>query len=67
MNRIVSRIPPQRREPTSHNPYYRPTQKLRADAEAALRDVAYVLALTWRVKTSILEDTEDRKLASQTA
>jgi hypothetical protein len=63
MNRIVNRIPTQRRQPVS-NPYYRPTQKLHADAETALRDIACVLALTRRVKASILEGHDEDQIVS---
>ena len=59
MDRLISRISqPQRRQPALSNPYYRPTQKLREDADAMLRDMAYVLKLTQRVKESILEERE---------
>jgi hypothetical protein len=61
MNRIFSRMPTQLPEPATTHPGYRPTQKLREDAEAALRDISYVLTLTQRVKASILEDRDEHR------
>lgn len=63
MNRIVSRIRVPHPETPATNPYYRPTKQLRADAETALREMAYVLHLTRRVKASILEDRQQREMS----
>jgi len=58
MNRIFPRNA--RPEPTAEpaNPYYRPTRRLREDADVMLRDIAFVLSMTRRVKESILEDRQ---------
>lgn len=66
MNRIMSHIRMPRPETPATNPYYRPTKQLRADAETALREMAYVLALTRRVKASILEDGQPREFSEPT-
>ena len=67
MNRFLSRIAMEPLQETVSNPYYRPVKRLRADADAALREMAYVLHLTRRVKASILEDRHERELSGPTA
>jgi hypothetical protein len=66
MNRILSHNRITRPEAPADNPYYRPTKQLRADAETALREMAYVLHLTRRVKESILDDRQERELCEPT-
>ncbi len=53
MNRITSYLPQ-----TSSNqvhPHYRPTRRLAEDSETTLRDMAYVLSLTRRIRDEIVE------------
>ena len=59
MNRINQRTPQRLcTSPPSAHPVLRPTQRLRDDADSILRDVAYVLHLTGRVKAAMLEERE---------
>ncbi len=59
MNRIFPRTPAAPLEtPKKTRPVSRPTQRLRTEAELMLRDIAYVLNLTQRVKAAILEKQE---------
>ena len=59
MNRIFPRqtIPQDALQQTK-NVRLRPTQRLRDDAEAMLREIAYVLQLTRRVKAEIRQERE---------
>ncbi len=41
------------------NPLHRPARRLRQETEGTLREVAYVLQLTRRVKEQILSENED--------
>jgi hypothetical protein len=47
------------RKPLHVNPLQRPGRQLRIETEAALRDMAFVLQLTQRVKEQILEEQEE--------
>jgi hypothetical protein len=42
----------------SVNPLHRPARQLRVETELMLRDMAYVLELTRRVKEQLLEEKE---------
>jgi hypothetical protein len=42
----------------SVNPLHRPARQLRQETESMLRDMAYVLELTRRVKGQLLEEKE---------
>ncbi len=55
-NKAITRITRQIR---SINPLHRPGRQLRMETEAALRDMAFVLQLTQRVKEQILEEKEE--------
>ena len=59
MNRIFPRQPHMRTLTlkTTH-PCLRPTQRAKRDVETMLRDIAYVLHLTRRVKAEIVEERE---------
>jgi len=43
----------------NNNPMHRPGRQLRQETETMLRDLAYVLQLTRRVKEEILEEREE--------
>lgn len=59
MNRIFTRQPHMRtRTPKSSHPRLRPPQRVQRDVETMLRDIAYVLHLTRRVKAEMLEERE---------
>ncbi|MBX9681505.1 MAG: hypothetical protein K2X38_22350 [Gemmataceae bacterium] len=58
MNRISSYLPENRIEAALSNPLLKAASRMRKDAEATLRDMAYVLALTQRVKAEILEGSD---------
>ena len=59
MNRIFPRHEiPTKTNPNMARPLAPSTKRLRTEAEAILRDVAYVLSLTQRVKADILGNRE---------
>jgi len=55
MNRIAAYLPENRIEAALSNPLLKASARMRRDTDATLRDMAYVLALTQRVKAEILE------------
>jgi len=44
---------------TKTNPLHRPGKQLRAETESVLRDMAYVLNLTRRVKEQMVEEKQE--------
>jgi len=62
MNRISSYFP-QTQPKTQGHPALRAERKLRMDTDAMLRDVAFVLKMTQRVKAEILDETANENLA----
>jgi hypothetical protein len=65
MNRIFPRNPyATKSTPKFTNPLHRPGQKTRAEVEAILREVAYVLQLTRRVKAEMLHEDEMTETAT---
>jgi hypothetical protein len=59
MNRIMPRFASQPTKPIPQvEQVLRSDKKLRADADAALRDIAFVLSLSRRVKESILQERQ---------
>lgn len=59
MNRITPYLPENRIEAIVRNPLLRASARMRRDVEATLKDMAYVLALTQRVKHEILTGSPD--------
>ena len=55
MNRISRYLP---EATTSRPPLDRADRRLKRDVDAMLRDLAFVMKMTQRVKTQILEDRE---------
>jgi hypothetical protein len=65
MNRIFPRTPAAPKGTTQKtHPVLRPTQRLGTEAELMLRDIAYVMHLTQRVKASILEKHQETAKAA---
>jgi hypothetical protein len=60
MNRISSYLP-QTNETKGH-PMLKAERRLQRDVEVALREVAFVLAMTLRVKREMLEENAARSL-----
>ncbi|MEI7685162.1 MAG: hypothetical protein WCL32_09055 [Planctomycetota bacterium] len=62
MNRISSHFP-QTQTKTQGHPALRAERKLQMDTDAMVRDMAFVLKMTQRVKAEILEETASENLA----
>jgi hypothetical protein len=56
MNRIISHLPTSPQNRTQGHPALRAERKLRLDVESMLRDMAFVLKMTQRVKAEILNE-----------
>jgi len=62
MNRISSHFP-QAQPQTQGHPALRAERKLRMDVDSMVRDMAFVLKMTQRVKAEMFDETSKESLA----